>query len=145
WKQFPREIRPGLVNSLASRKEWARVLLRALGDGKIDRADVGDNVIVRIQAFKDKSLDQLVEKNWGRTRPTPKELDALIDKMRGELAAGPASFARGKLVFENQCAKCHKFEGKGADVGPALDGAARDVEYILANVIDPNRVIGAPY
>jgi len=35
--------------------------------------------------------------------------------------------------------------GRGADVGPALDGAARDIEYILANVIDPNRVVGAPY
>jgi putative membrane-bound dehydrogenase-like protein len=145
WKHFPREVRSELVNSLASRKEWARVLLRALGDRKIDRAEVTDNVITRIQAFNDKGLAALIEKHWGRTRPTPKELDALIDKMRTELAGGPASFARGKLVFENQCAKCHRFEGKGADVGPALDGAARDIEYILANVIDPNRVIGAPY
>jgi putative heme-binding domain-containing protein len=145
WKTFPKAIRPELVNSLASRKEGARALLLALADGTIDRADVSDNVIVRIQAFRDRELNRLVEKNWGRTRPTPRELDVLIAKMRKELAAGPASFARGKLVFENQCAKCHKFEGHGAEVGPALDGAARDVEYILANVIDPNRVIGAPY
>ena len=51
----------------------------------------------------------------------------------------------GKLVFETNCAKCHKFEGKGAEVGPPLEGAARDIEYILVNVLDPNRVIGAPY
>lgn len=56
-----------------------------------------------------------------------------------------ASFARGKLVFENSCGKCHKFDGKGAEVGPPLDGAGRDIEYILVNVLDPNRVIGAPY
>jgi putative heme-binding domain-containing protein len=49
------------------------------------------------------------------------------------------------VVFENNCAKCHKFDGKGAEVGPPLEGAARDIEYILTNVIDPNRVIGAPY
>jgi putative heme-binding domain-containing protein len=61
------------------------------------------------------------------------------------LADGPASFARGKIVFENTCGKCHKFDGQGPDVGPALDGASRDIEYILVNVIDPNRVIGAPY
>ena len=41
--------------------------------------------------------------------------------------------------------KCHQFDGKGAEVGPPLDGAGRDIEYILVNVIDPNRVIGAPY
>jgi putative heme-binding domain-containing protein len=65
--------------------------------------------------------------------------------MRGELAAAPGSFERGRKVFENQCAKCHKFEGKGHDVGPALDGAGRDIEYLLVNVLDPNRVVGAPY
>jgi len=145
WKAFPKAIRPELVNSLASRKGGARALLQALAAGTIDRADVTDNVIVRIQAFRDRELNHLVEKNWGRTRPTPKELDGLIAKVRKELTSGPASFARGKAVFENQCAKCHKFDGSGADVGPALDGAARDVEYILANVIDPNRVIGSPY
>src|SRR5262249_3020621 len=52
---------------------------------------------------------------------------------------------RGKLVFENQCAKCHKFEGRGHDVGPSLDGGARDIEYLLVNVLDPNRVVGQPY
>ncbi|OWK36133.1 PVC-type heme-binding CxxCH protein [Fimbriiglobus ruber] len=145
WAQFPKPIRGDLVNSLASRKEWARALLRAMADKKIERTEVTDNTILRIQAFNDKDLNALIEKAWGRTRPTPKELDALIARMRGELAAGPASFARGKVVFDNQCAKCHKFDGRGADVGPPLDGAARDVEYILANVIDPNRVIGAPY
>src|SRR5262249_35105922 len=45
----------------------------------------------------------------------------------------------------NTCGKCHKFEGKGSDVGPELDGAARDIEYLLVNVLDPNRVVGAPY
>ena len=44
-----------------------------------------------------------------------------------------------------QCAKCHNFAGEGQEVGPKLDGAARDIDYILANVIDPNRVVGAPY
>ena len=48
-------------------------------------------------------------------------------------------------MFETNCAKCHKFEGAGAEVGPPLDGAGRDIEYILGNVLDPNRVIGAPY
>jgi len=65
--------------------------------------------------------------------------------MRGVLNEGPGSFAKGKAVFEQHCAKCHKFEGRGAEVGPVLDGAARDIEYLLANILDPNRVIGQPY
>jgi putative heme-binding domain-containing protein len=30
-------------------------------------------------------------------------------------------------------------------VGPNLDGAARDIDYLLINILDPNRVIGQPY
>ena len=65
--------------------------------------------------------------------------------MRASLYDGPASFTHGKLVFEQQCVKCHNFEGRGAEVGPHLDGAGRDIEYLLINILDPNRVIGQPY
>lgn len=145
WKDYPKELRSDVVNTLATRKEWARALLQAMATKAIDRTDVTDNVIIRIQAFNDGELNKLIEKAWGRTRATPADLNALIDKTRDSLYAAPASYARGKLVFENNCAKCHKFEGKGAEVGPQLEGAARDIEYILVNVLDPNRVVGAPY
>jgi putative heme-binding domain-containing protein len=145
WKGYPREVKADVVTTLASRKDSAKALLTAMAAGQVDRAAVTDNTILRIQAFNDRDLNGLIEKAWGRTRPTPAELTATIDKTRTSLGEAPASFARGRAVFENTCAKCHKFEGKGADVGPALDGAARDIEYILVNVIDPNRVIGAPY
>ncbi|MBY0459233.1 MAG: c-type cytochrome, partial [Gemmataceae bacterium] len=134
-----------IVNTLSTRKEWAKALLQAMTDKKIDRAEVTDNVILRIQAFGDKELNALIEKSWGRTRATPAELAKLIDKTRDSLYEAPGSFDRGRKVFETNCAKCHKFDGKGAEVGPALDGAGRDIEYILVNVLDPNRVIGAPY
>ncbi|VTS01887.1 membrane-bound dehydrogenase domain protein : Membrane-bound dehydrogenase domain-containing protein OS=Rhodopirellula maiorica SM1 GN=RMSM_03692 PE=4 SV=1: Cytochrom_C [Gemmata massiliana] len=145
WKEYPKAVRPDVINTLATRKEWARALLGAMADKKIDRAEVTDNTILRIQAFNDKDLNALIEKAWGRTRTTPADLAKLIDKTRESLYEAPASFERGRKVFENNCGKCHKFEGKGAEVGPPLDGAGRDIEYILGNVLDPNRVIGAPY
>ncbi|AWM39984.1 Cytochrome c [Gemmata obscuriglobus] len=145
WKDVPKSVRPDAVNTLSTRKEWARALLTALADKKLDRAEVTDNTVLRIQAFNDKELNALIEKAWGRTRATPAELAKLIDKTRDSLYETPASFERGQKVFEANCGKCHKFDGKGAEVGPPLDGAGRDIEYLLANVLDPNRVIGAPY
>ncbi len=145
WKDYKPGTRSEVVNTLAGRKEWAKALLTAMAEKKIDRADVTDNAIVRIQAFNDKDLNALIEKAWGRTRSTPADLAKLIDKTRDSLYEAPASFERGRKVFENNCGKCHKFDGKGAEVGPALEGAGRDIEYILGNVLDPNRVIGAPY
>ncbi len=145
WADTPPAVRAELVTVLAGRKESAKQLLAAVGAKTVGRGEVTDNTVIRMQAFKDAGVDKLIETAWGRTRATPADLAATIDKMRADLGTGPASFARGKVVFEANCAKCHKFDGRGQEVGPPLDGAGRDIEYILANVIDPNRVIGAPY
>jgi putative membrane-bound dehydrogenase-like protein len=145
WKQYPPIVRIEVVNLLAGRKEWAGELLTAVGDGRVARTDLTDNTILRIRAFRDRKLDSRIEAVWGRVRDTPAELNALIDRMRASLHEGRGSAERGRKVFETQCAKCHRFEGKGHDVGPNLDGAARDIEYLLVNVLDPNRVVGQPY
>lgn len=145
WQHMAKGIHGEVVNSMSKRKTSAKALLTAMKNGKIDRTLATDNTIIRIQAFNDRELNALIESAWGKTRRTPAELQTIIDKTRGELDATPASFARGKAVFDNQCAKCHQFDGRGNTVGPPLDGAGRDIEYLLANVIDPNRVIGAPY
>lgn len=145
WKELSPALRAEAVNLLASRKTSAKQLLEAVGKQTISRTDLTDNTVLKIQAFKDKELDGLIEKVWGRARPSPAELTNLINKMRAELAQAPGSFERGRKVFEANCAKCHKFDGIGAEVGPNIEGAGRDIEYILVNVLDPNRVIGAPY
>ncbi len=145
WKLYPARLRSEAVNVLASRKPWAKALLIAVGGKRVPRTDLTDNVIVRIRAFNDKNLNKQIETVWGRFRDTPKELNALIGKMRAQMYGGRASFARGRKVFEAQCSKCHKFDGSGHEVGPQLDGAARDIEYLLVNVLDPNRVVGQPY
>lgn len=145
WNDLPSEVRVEAVNVLASRREWAKALLRAVGDKVVARQDLTDNTILRIRAFNDGELNEQIERVWGRFRATPKELEALIGRMRQSLEQGTASWGKGKQVFDQHCAKCHRFDGRGADVGPALDGAARDIEYLLANILDPNRVIGAPY
>jgi putative membrane-bound dehydrogenase-like protein len=145
WKTFPVPLRAEGVNLLSGRKPWARELLTAVGKGAVPRTDLTNNYILRIRAFGDKKLNQQIEAVWGRVRDTPAELNALIDKMRSTLHQGRGSFARGKIVFDNQCAKCHQFDGRGHQLGPNLDGAARDIEYLLINVLDPNRVVGQPY
>jgi putative membrane-bound dehydrogenase-like protein len=145
WKEFPPALRGEAVNLLAGRKYWAQELLVAVADKKVPRADLTNNTILRLQAFHDKKLDQQIETVWGKVRETPAELNILINKMRAELSKGRGSFERGRKVFENQCSKCHKFGGQGHEVGPNLDGAARDIEYLLVNILDPNRVIGQPY
>jgi putative membrane-bound dehydrogenase-like protein len=146
WKDYPPAVRVDAVNLLASRKAWAQELLAAVGRKEVPRTDLTNNTILRIRALRDKGLDQQIGTVWGRVRDrTPAELNELITRVRDALPQGRSSMERGRKVFENQCAKCHRFEGKGHDVGPSLDGADRSIEYLLVNILDPNRVVGQPY
>jgi putative membrane-bound dehydrogenase-like protein len=145
WKDYPPAVRGEAVSVLVGRKEWAAALLEAVGKKEVPRTDLAASTVLRIQALHDKQLDAKVQAVWGKVRDTPAELNALIERMRGDLYAGRGSFERGRKVFENTCSKCHKFEGQGHTVGPELDGAGRDIEYLLINVLDPNRVVGQPY
>src|SRR5262249_36488844 len=47
--------------------------------------------------------------------------------------------AKGKLVFEKNCATCHEVSGIGHQVGPNLASmVSRGTESVLFNVIAPN-------
>jgi putative heme-binding domain-containing protein len=46
----------------------------------------------------------------------------------------------GVAVFEKNCAICHQVGGKGAKVGPQLDGiGSRGLDRLVEDIIDPNR------
>jgi putative heme-binding domain-containing protein len=98
-----------------------------------------------LRAFGDPDVNALIEAAWGRVRDGSPERQAVIRTMRLQLDEGRSSARHGGKVFDQHCARCHKFDGRGHDVGPNLDGASRDLEYLLINVLDPNRVVGQPY
>jgi len=52
----------------------------------------------------------------------------------------------GREVFEKQCAKCHKLQGQGYEVGPDLVVAkTRADETLVLDVLDPGREITVGY
>jgi len=55
-------------------------------------------------------------------------------------------YPNGKLMFTATCMVCHEFHGGGQKVGPDLIGSGRsNLNALLANVIDPNQIIGNGY
>jgi putative heme-binding domain-containing protein len=52
----------------------------------------------------------------------------------------------GIEIFRTQCANCHKVAGKGAEVGPNLDGIGnRGLDRLLEDVMIPSRNIDAAF
>src|SRR5205823_8584904 len=53
---------------------------------------------------------------------------------------------RGQAVFTKHCAACHQLEGKGAVVGPQLDGIGnRGLDRLLDDILDPNRNVDVAF
>ncbi len=56
--------------------------------------------------------------------------------------AGAGDRTRGKELFKQHCAGCHRLLGEGGQLGPDLTGFARgDTEALLASLVDPSAVI----
>ena len=54
--------------------------------------------------------------------------------------------ARGSRVYDNICAACHRYAGRGTEIGPNLETIRGwDREKIMLNILDPNREVAANY
>ena len=72
--------------------------------------------------------------------PPMQKLIALFNRRRDGFQAAKADPGLGAKVFEKHCAICHQLGGKGAKVGPQLDGiGSRGLDRLMEDILDPNR------
>jgi putative heme-binding domain-containing protein len=147
WTKLPASLRTEVVDMLCGRKSWAIQLLDALKNGTLTKQDLSENDVRRVLSHNDAELTKKVESIWGKLREqTPAKVEEQLVKFRGQFAEMPGDRKAGQTVFEKNCMVCHKLKGQGNEVGPDLTGAnRRDIEYLLVNIIDPNRVVGKDY
>jgi putative heme-binding domain-containing protein len=75
----------------------------------------------------------------------PAERDAVVKRYQAALSAKGDS-ARGKRVFQEICAKCHKLDGIGAEVGPDLGTVRnRPASVLLSDILIPSKSIAQNY
>jgi putative heme-binding domain-containing protein len=132
---------------LAGRPASALALVRAVDAGRIAPREVPLDQLRRLTAHKDKEIDRLVEKHWGKVAPaTAGEKLTRIRNIGTALAKGGGDARNGRLLFQKNCATCHTLFGEGAKVGPDLTGADRkNRPYMLTQIVDPSAVIRPEY
>ncbi|MDR3618446.1 MAG: DUF1080 domain-containing protein [Paludisphaera borealis] len=144
----PDERRDAL-NTLAARVESSKALLAAVGVQTIASKDLSADVVRQLRNHKNAEIDALIGKVWGTARETNADKSRLIAKYRKLLTTkGPRrpDVELGRAVFARACQQCHTLFGTGAQIGPELTGSNRaDLEYVLANVLDPSALIGKDY
>jgi putative heme-binding domain-containing protein len=92
---------------------------------------------------------ELSERAAKLTQGLPDENEMLV-KLVGQRRAGydaaEKSLERGAAVFAKHCAACHQIAGKGAMIGPQLDGiGGRGLERVVEDVLDPNRNVDVAF
>ncbi|HEY1067488.1 MAG TPA: PVC-type heme-binding CxxCH protein, partial [Pirellulales bacterium] len=134
------------LKALLARTEWTKSLLAAAEKNQLSLSDVPLDARQALASHPDKGVADRAKKLLaaGGGLPNPdrqKVIDEFlpITKKTGDAVAG-------KLVFTQQCAKCHKHNGEGNAIGPDLSGmAVHTKEELLTHVLDPSRSVEGNY
>lgn len=148
-KDFTPDVLPDAVNTLASTKEGAKALLKAVEAKTVPATALSPFLVRQLTAFDDAEVNALIKSAWGDVNAPKADLAERTKKYRdlltpAKLAKG--DLAKGKMLYTATCGQCHKLFGEGQSVGPDITGSNRaDLNYLLENVLDPNAVIGKAY
>ena len=138
YAAFDPSFRRAVVETLASRKSYARALLKALGKGKVAKNELPAYVARSLKTMLGKEF----EKVYGEVREISADKGKLMAQYKAKIfspAIEAADASRGRIIYQRACAACHVMYGEGGKIGPELTGSNRaDADYLLLNVIDPN-------
>ena len=132
------EERRVVVETLASRKPYARALVAAMGKGKVAKEEIPSYVARNFQSM----LGDSFEKVYGKAQAVSADKDKLIAKYKSMILASDISktdASKGRSIYQRTCAACHIMYGEGGKIGPELTGSNRsDLDYFLLNVLAPS-------
>jgi putative membrane-bound dehydrogenase-like protein len=138
WRAYPPEARVKAAAVLVGQKDRLPSLLAALEKGTVETASIEMNVRNRLLEDADPAIA-------GRARKlflsASSDRDKAVAGYRDALSLN-GDVGRGKVVFEETCAKCHAPRQKGGRVGPDLSGVNnKSKEELLEAILNPSRAI----
>lgn len=141
------QIREATSRLLLSRRSSAKALFAEIEAGRVAAENVPVDEVRQVALLNDPDLDAFVRKRWGAVQPGTPELKlAEMRRLNNDLRAFSGDPVKGKVLFKQHCAACHKLFGDGGAVGPDLTTTSRaDREFLLRSLVDPSAVIRSQY
>jgi putative heme-binding domain-containing protein len=149
YPSFNASARQNALQTLASRKSWALALLDAVERKQIPASELTAYTARQLESLKDPNISARMKSLWGNIRPSPAEKTKLIASYKKRLTSESLAYADralGRVLFQKNCANCHKLFGEGGAIGPDITGAQRtNLDYLLENLIDPSASVAKDY
>ena len=151
WPAHSPRVRAKVVETLLTRPDWRRGLLHAIEEKRLHARDIDLVSRQRLLGDADQALGALAKRLFADTVNADRQ--AVVERFTAALRGqGPAALrgqgdtARGKAVFKERCATCHRLENVGETVGPEITSyAGKPAEALLIALLDPNRAVDPRY
>ncbi|QDV49434.1 PVC-type heme-binding CxxCH protein [Gimesia fumaroli] len=143
FKTYPSRLQTQLAETLTRQPQGAAQLVAYAEQGIVSPQLLTEPAIQnQLQQATDPNLKKRLQKLISALPPREKKTQENIATHLKSHKSFKISLENGKTVFEKNCAVCHQLAGKGALVGPQLDGIGnRGLERLLEDVLDPNRSV----
>lgn len=143
WSQLGPEIRPRVLDMLLREEGATLQLLDQVASGGILANELGLTTRGRLLLHPSVRVREAAARVLNP--PSPAQRLAAIERFRGRLSEA-ADPVRGRAVYRQHCALCHRLEGEGTDIGPDLLALVdRSPESLLVAILDPNRAVEPRY
>ncbi len=144
YPRYTPRLRTAVIRALFARQDRLPILLDAIERAVLPRSSLDaarrDQLINNPKSEIAARANRLLSTETG----TPDRRPVLTRYARALRL--PRDAKRGKQVFDEQCAKCHKLGDEGYAVGPdLLTAKTRADETLLSDVLDPSNQITVGY
>jgi putative membrane-bound dehydrogenase-like protein len=134
------------LSTLLGRADWTTALLDGAAQGKVQLTELSLDQRQNLMAHPRRAIASKARRLLasGGGLPSP-DRQKVVDQLM-PLTQRVGDVAAGKLVFKNQCAKCHRHGGEGAKIGPDLTGmAVHPKSHLIVEILDPSRSVEGNY
>jgi putative membrane-bound dehydrogenase-like protein len=145
WRLLAPSARPPVLRVLLREPAYHSALLGALEGGMVELGELNLDLEQRRRLLRWSTAEigrraaaLFDDADYGRR-------EQIVDEWLAELPAS-GSAERGRLIYEDLCARCHSTSGEQMLVGPAIASLRhRGVEDLLTNILDPDVAINPAY
>jgi putative membrane-bound dehydrogenase-like protein len=143
WPTLTPRLREETLPILLARPDRIEALLAAVDAQSLRRSDLSSVQLDFLMNHRDPRIR--TESIRLLTGPPSATRDQIITQFRPALDL-PGDASRGKSIFAERCASCHRLGGEGFLLGPDL-ASVRNTgkEKLLLGIVDPNREVLPQY
>jgi putative membrane-bound dehydrogenase-like protein len=143
WSGSTPAVRDELLAALLTRRERLAPLLTAIESNVVSPSQLSTARRTQLLATPDAALKARAQKLLA-SGATASRAEVVRSYQPVLALAGEA--ARGAKIYDAACAACHRYAGRGIDLGPNLETIRGwDKEKLLLHILDPNREVASAY